>query len=153
MKTKLLISFFFCISICAFSQIISLDQLINLRTKKMTYAVDFLTSKNWQIFEDKKDDHTIIFAYNLLEDNTAEAYITLQHSDVLDFQIIHFQTANNDIYSLYIERLKMMNCRFVNHIFDGELSTVIQDDNSTFFLKSNNSISIYGNYMYGQFWK
>jgi hypothetical protein len=120
------------------AQNLTLDQVLNLRTKSLSYIDEYLTVKKWSMLsaEEPKDDNlgNISFAYNKgIYDDKAESFINYYYSSISNlYNRISIQVNKVSNYNIYIARIKALGYKLQkSFIEDGDLVKVYQSSNTT----------------------
>ena len=118
------------------AQNITLDNLVNLRSKNLAEVEEYLSMKNWSFLKTTNETtlKNVIFTYNKNDySDYAQSFITYMYSDYDDPSRIYMQLNNKDIYNEYISRLKSFNCKLVeSSAVDGNVVKVYQGKTTTF---------------------
>ena len=118
------------------AQNITLDNLINLRSKNLAEVEEYLSMKNWSFLKTTNETtlKNVIFTYNKNDySDYAQSFITYMYSDYDDPSRIYMQLSNKDIYNEYISRLKSFNCKLVeSSAVEGNVVKVYQGKTTTF---------------------
>lgn len=144
------------------SQNISLDKMIDLRSKSNSEIIDFMAGRNWKIIEDRSieegslQSQKIVFAYDFNEQNEkgSSFVIFALFPDLRQAQTIEIQITDKSIFQIFLDRIKELNPIFSNFFVDQDhTKTVLQTDENTFVLNYNEGlyyVSIVETQMYNQ---
>ncbi|MBD8019066.1 hypothetical protein [Kaistella pullorum] len=143
MIKKFILSLVFMIPLLMHSQNISLDKLIDLRSKSSSEIVAFMDGRNWKTIENESNDEgslqsqKIVFAYDFNEQtDTASSFIIFAlFPDLKQAQTIEIQITDKSIFQIFLDRIKEFNPTFSNFFFDrNHTKTVLQTEDNTFVL-------------------
>jgi hypothetical protein len=120
------------------AQNLTLDQVLNLRTKELSYVDEYLTTKKWSMLsaEEPTDENmgNISFAYNKgIYDDKAESFIDFYYSSISNsYNRIKIQVNKSSNYNIYIARIKALGYKLQkSFVEDGDLVKIYQSSNTT----------------------
>lgn len=124
----------------SFSQNLTLNEVLSLKTMSITQAEEFLTSKNWNYIGIKKktsgefEFDSFRFSYNQnIYTGNAESFIGLLN--IAGINLINFQVNNKYKHQEYLNKIKSYGCKLVDSgIEDGNIYKVYQGKTTTFFI-------------------
>ena len=117
------LGFFLCLELKpsnVFSQNITLDEVISLRSKSLSYVEEYLTLRKWQIYEvtrnQEKNMAAVIFSYNKsnLEDKAESFFYFYYDEDSKIPNEISLQINLVTKYNLFLSRLKSLGYKLQN---------------------------------------
>jgi hypothetical protein len=120
------------------AQNLTLDQVLNLRTKQLSYIDEYLTTKKWSMLsaEEPTDENmgNISFAYNKgIYDDKAESFLDFYYSKLSTlYNRIRIQVNKSSNYNIYIARIKTLGYKLKSSFVEnGNLVKVYQSTNTT----------------------
>lgn len=145
MTKRIAIAFFLlCMFNNAFAQNVTIEQVLSLRTKPLSYIDEFLTGKNWELIEANEPSDEKIgelsFAYKKSSiDDTAESFINFYYTNYsVSNNMLSFQVITPSKYNSYLTKIKALGYKLQNSFVDkGELIKVYQKNGIT--IKINTS--------------
>ena len=104
---KLFIFFIFCSNI-SFSQIFTLDELVNISNMNTDEFDSFVISKGYEFFKTETDDYSenIIYAHNLKSNNIAPSYISKYMFKKNPNTMVSYQTLEKEVYISIKKQIK-----------------------------------------------
>ena len=119
------------------AQNLTLDQVLNLRTKQLSYVDEYLTTKKWSMLsaEEPTDENmgNISFAYNKgIYDDKAESFLDFYYSKFsILYNRIRIQVNKSSNYNIYIARIKSLGYKLKSSFLEnGNLIKVYQTSNT-----------------------
>ncbi len=120
------------------AQNLTVDQVLNLRTKSLSYIDEYLTTKKWSMIsaEEPIDEKMgmVSFAYNKsIYDDKAESFINFYYSSISNlYNRISIQVNKSSNYNIYIARIKALGYKLQkSFVEDGDLVKIYQSSNTT----------------------
>ena len=112
---NLFIFFIFCSNI-SFSQIFTLDELVNISNMNTDEFDSFVISKGYEFFKTETDDYSenIIYAHNLKSNNIAPSYISKYMFKKNPNTMVSYQTLEKEVYISIKKQIKTLGFVFVD---------------------------------------
>lgn len=141
----------------AFSQNLTMSQILQIRNMDLGRATDFLTSKNWEFIEADEETEdslgSIEFAFqkNVYNDS-ANSFFSYYFSEVYDIRRLSLQIHNKAKYTEYLNAIKGYGCKLINSsVEDGKIVQLYRGATTTFKITSSKSQNEYG--VNSQIWR
>lgn len=143
MKRILTLLFTISFSNIAFSQNITLSQVLSVRKLNIGEAEEYLTQRKWKFFgaQKPKDGYlgVLNFAYNVgTFDDKAESFINLYYSEYssLDNRI-SIQLVKETKYNEYLNQIKSLGAKIIkSYVEDGDLYKIYQGSTLTYIVST-----------------
>jgi hypothetical protein len=138
MPKNLLLVLSSLIAFGAYSQNLTVDNLLKLRKSEIGYVEEFLTSKGWSFTraEEPTDDNmgTATFAYNKNNYNdNAECFLTFLYSHSIERKRVGIQIINSQVYNSYLSEIKRLGCKLIDSkVEDNAIIKVYRGQTTTF---------------------
>ncbi len=106
------------------AQNLTIDQLIQIRTKSISQIEEFLTSKNWEITTNTSSNWSLSFSYlKQLDNDKAQAFIMFKENENKNLNEIAILLSQVTKYNTYINRVKELGFKLINsETNNGELT-------------------------------
>ncbi len=125
------------------AQNLTLNQLLEIRSKNLGYAEEFLVNNNWDLMnasEADENDVTIVsFVFNKNYYPIKESSLIglIYNSDVND-NALSLQIVDKTKYIEYINTIKKLGCELIlNEVEDGKIIKVYKGATTTFEIRSS----------------
>jgi hypothetical protein len=129
-----------------FSQNISLEEVITLRTKNLAVVEEYLTAKGWDLINTEVEGESSLgsmdFAYNKSNYNDkAEAFVTYLYSEKIGRKRISIQMSKKEKYTLFLNQVKSKGVSLIkSKIEDDLIKKVYQNKSLTFIVTTSTQV-------------
>ncbi|MFV0150266.1 hypothetical protein OBJ95_06600 [Empedobacter falsenii] len=121
---KILLIITIILSQSSYSQNISFEEIVNLRSKSIGYIDDILLEKEWELIDSEYEDQAgyrqIVYGYNLNHFDllNTEYLLVFEISNNIENNKITFQTSDKKVYLEYLNNIKSKGKLFHSRIED-----------------------------------
>ncbi|HFG0566808.1 hypothetical protein LIT56_11205 [Flavobacterium psychrophilum] len=149
---KIIFLFIFLLSNLTFSQNVTLDELINLRSQNLNEIEEKLALKGWSYENGQEPEGTkagkVNFAYKKSQyDGTAVSFIKYYYSNSSNTRRIDIQISSIDKYNQFLSRVKSLGCKLIDSkITNNDLKKVYQNTKLTFIIVTSAYNKNYASY-------
>lgn len=138
------------ISIYGFSQNLSISQLLEVKSKNLGEAEEYLTLKGWEFMSAEEPTiaylGTVTFSYN--KDNMsdrAQSFLLYYYSDYSTTTRVSIQVSKKEKYNEYLNSIKSFGCKMISSkVKNGNLIKVYQGKTTTFIITATTSENFFG---------
>jgi len=121
------------------AQNISLDELLNLRTRNVASVEEYLTAKGWDLLSTKKEEETsfglMIFAYKKSNySDKAESFIKYLYSESANRKRISMQIVKKEKYTNFLNQIKAKGASLVSSKIEDDYIRKVYKNKSLSFI-------------------
>lgn len=140
MLNKLLFLLVLSTSITCYSQNLTIEEIVHLKSENIAGIEEYLSEKHWNLLSSQEETGTapgtMIFAYNKNGGNdNAEAFMRCVYSKQIGIRVLNLQMHSQTIYNSYIAAIKNSGCSLVHSKIGADnVIKIYQGDANTFLI-------------------